>query len=462
MYARLSTEILPRLILPHSRILAAVSGGPDSIAMGHIIWRYMNENKNLNISLIISHINHRVREEAEEEAELVRNIAQKWGVQFILHEFNAKENAEIVKKGFQEASRDWRYKRWQEDMQRYGCDLLATAHHLDDQAETVLYRLIRGSGTTGLAGIYPRKGNVIRPLLSVLKAEIIEYCQEQKLAYAIDKSNFEPIYDRNRIRIELLPELERKYNDKIQQALGRTAEILRWDEDYINNQVDIIWDRYCTYESDNKVVISLEAWEQPKAILSRLLRRAATRITGETRGLDYKFIILIIDEGIKTGWRQDLPGMWVEATKNGFFFFRRELEQVDEYLPYYQTDEKHLNLGIWVEIPEAGLRVGIQKSCVTEKEIIWSTEIDELQFTKLNQTLVYRARKPGDRMYFKKIGHKAIKKVFQDEKISIKQRETIPVIATDELVIWIPGLCRSDSMIPDDSSSRLYCLITTM
>ncbi len=463
MYARLSSEVLPQLVLPHSRILVAISGGPDSIAMGHILWRYMNDNENQDISLIISHINHKAREEAEEEVELVRNIAHQWDVKFVLHEFNAKENAELVKKGFQEASRDWRYKCWQEDMKRHGYDLLATAHHLGDQAETVLYRLIRGSGTTGLAGIYPHKGNIIRPLLSVTKAEILEYCQEQNLVYAIDKSNLNPIYDRNRIRIELLPELEKKYNDKIQLALGRTAEILRWDEEYINNQVNKIWTKYCTYESDAEVVISLEAWEQPEAILSRLLRRAVSRITEETRGLDYKFIILILNHGKQTGWSQDLPGIRVEATKNGFFFFRRELEQGDSNLTNYQIAEQHLTLGKWIELPESGLKIGIQRSCETEKKILWSAEIDEAEFSKLKQPLVYRKRRPGDRMYFEKIGHKAIKKVFQDEKISIKQRETIPVIATDELVIWIPGVRRSDSMIPTGSSSSIvYCLITEM
>lgn len=460
MYARLISKILPRLILPHSRVLAAISGGPDSIAMGHIIWRYINDNKEQNISLIISHINHRVREEAEQEAELVRNIAQQWGVKFVLREFNAKENAELVKKGFQEASRDWRYKCWQEDMRIHGCDLLATAHHLGDQAETVLYRLIRGSGTSGLSGIYPRKGNIIRPLLSVSKADIEEYCKQQNLSYAIDKSNFEPIYDRNRIRIELLPQLERQYNDKIQKALGRTAEILRWDEEYINSQVDKIWKTYCTLESDTKVVISMEAWKQPPAILSRLLRKAAIKITGETRGLDYKFIMIIINQGKQTGWRQDLPGIRVEATKNGFFFLHRELEQQDSIQAHITLDGYPLFIDKWIEIPSTGLRVGIQRTQITDTKIIFSIEIDELAFTRLEQPLVYRSRRPGDRMYFQKIGHKAIKKVFQDKGISSRQREAIPVIASNDLVIWIPGVCRSDSMVPTNLSSKVYCLIT--
>lgn len=462
MYSRLSSEMLPKIILPHSRILAAVSGGPDSIAMAHIIWRYINDNKYQNISMVISHINHRVRKEAEEEAELVKRTAEQWGVQFILHEFDAKKNAEEQKKGFQEASRDWRYERWREDMKLYGCDLLATAHHLGDQAETVLYRLIRGSGTTGLAGIYPRKGNIIRPLLSVSKTEIIKYCKEHNLRYALDKSNFEPIYDRNRIRIELLPELESKYNDKIQEALGRTAEILRWDEEYITAQVDKLWSRYCTYESDIQTVISLEAWQQPAAVLSRLLRRAATKITGETRGLDYKFIMLIMKEGRQTGWCQDLPGMRVEATKNGFFFLRRELIEEENRFSSQPQEERILTMGKWIVIPNAGIRVGVQRSLLTDKKIIWSTEIDESELTKLIQPLVYRSRKPGDRMYFEKIGHKAIKKVFQEKGISAKNRDNIPVIASGGLVIWIPGVCRSDSLLTKDTSSKIYCLITEM
>ena len=460
MYARLSSEILPKIILPHSRVLAAVSGGPDSIAMAHVLWRYINDNKDQNISLIISHINHKVRKEAEEEAELVKRTAGQWGIKFILHEFDAKKNAEELKKGFQEASREWRYERWRKDMILYGCDLLATAHHLGDQAETVLYRLIRGSGTAGLAGIYPRKGNIIRPLLSVSKTEILKYCEEHCLHYALDKSNFEAIYDRNRIRIELLPYLEAKYNDKIQEALGRTAEIIRWDEEYLNAQVDKLWPRYCTYESEIQTVISSEAWSQPAAILSRFLRRAAARVTGETRGLDYKFIMLIMKEGRQTGWRQDLPGIRVEATKKGLFFLKRELIDIEDRVAPLSQEEKILEIGKWIAVPKAGIKVGLQRSFVTDKRIIWSTEIDEIELSGLMQPLVYRSRNPGDRMYFEKIGHKAIKKVFQEKGISAGERDSMPFIACGKLVIWIPGVCRSDSLIPKDASSNVYCLIT--
>lgn len=456
MYASLSAEVLPQLISPNSSILAAVSGGPDSVALSHIIWRYIGDNQEQNLSLVISHVNHKVRKEADSEAELVRTLAKQWDVPFILHEFNAKENACQYQKSFQEASREWRYAHWKEDMEKYDCNLLATAHHLGDQAETVLYRLIRGSGTAGLAGIYPTKDNIIRPLLSVAKKEIIEYCHKEELPYAIDKSNLEASYDRNRIRIDLLPELENKYNERIQEALGRTAELLRWDEEYICSQVERVWSSYCRTTDLGEIEIAPAAWEQPEAVLSRLFRRAAARITGEPRGLEYKFVKTLMKEGRKTGWKQNLPGFKVEAARNGFLFFRRELEQevnqesikAKEELP--KDWEISLMLDRWYQLPELGMQVGIFNHPVTESDILWQTEFDKEKVAKLENPLVCRLRRPGDRMYYANLGHKNIKKVFQDYGIPMTERERVPLIVLGQSVLWIPGICRSDSLLPTD------------
>lgn len=468
MYAGLSVEVLPHLIPPNSSILAAVSGGPDSVALAHIIWRYIRENKERNLSLAITHVNHKVREESAAEAELVRSLAQEWSVSFILHEFDAKKNAYESQKSFQEASREWRYARWQEDMQKLSCNLLATAHHLGDQAETVLYRLIRGSGTTGLAGIYPRKDNVIRPLLSVSKKELLEYCHEEGLPYAMDQSNFEPVYVRNRIRLELLPQLELNYNERIQEALGRTAELLRWDEEYINAQVERLWSGYCKEPKKGQVVIAPEVWDEPKAILSRILRKAAAVITDEPRGLEYKFIKVIMENGRRTGWNQDLPGMRVEVGRNGFFFFRRELEQETleegfETHGIYEDFQIPLIPDRWHQIPWLGLQAGIFTKLILEPEILWSTEFDKKEVVHLADNLVCRMRRPGDKMFFEKIGHKTIKKIFQEKDVPVQRREYIPLFAYGKDVLWIPGVCRSDNFIPaPGSSERFYGLISRM
>lgn len=463
MYARLSVEVLPNLIPPNSSILAAVSGGPDSVALAHLIWRYMRENVDQKIKLTITHVNHKVRKEAEDEAKLVKTMSEKWGVPFILHEFNSKEYASIAHKSFQEAAREWRYARWQEDMQHNSCSLLATAHHLGDQAETVLYRLIRGSGTAGLAGIYPAKDRIIRPLLSVTKEEIINYCRVEGLPYSIDKSNLEPVYVRNRIRLELLPQLKDNYNERIQEALGRTAELLRWDEEYIHSQVDQLYQKYCK-KQNGQIIIDHEAWNEPQALLSRIIRKAAAVINDEPRGLEYKFIKKVMEEGRKSGWKQDLPGLKVEARRNGFFIFRRELEQeVDfESAKDIADDFKiELLLDHWNEIPELRLQVGIFGELVEGPDILWVTELDKRETFSLEKPLICRIRRPGDKMFFKRLGHKTIKKVFQDSNVPTARRKRIPLFTSGSTVLWIPGVCRSDSLIPtDELSERIYGIVS--
>ncbi|NLP43044.1 MAG: tRNA lysidine(34) synthetase TilS [Peptococcaceae bacterium] len=459
MYAKLSMQILPRLIPVGSRILVAVSGGPDSIALAHILWRYMHEHRDQQLSLVITHVNHKARKEADQEAMLVRKLAEKWELPFILHEFNAKEYASFSRLSFQEAAREWRYARWQEDMKRYNCELLATAHHLGDQAETVLYRLLRGSGTAGLAGIYPAKDKIIRPLLGITKQQILDYCMEFRLPYAVDHSNNELVYDRNRIRLQLIPELEKNYNKRIQEALGRTAELLRWDEEYINSQVEKKWTKYCRNIKEGQLLIASEVWGEPEAILSRIIRKAAVVLTGEQRGLEYKFIKTIMETGNKSGWKQDLPGLEVQIKTNGIFFFRKEFKQQDEN-NYFSEMEIRLIPERWYSIPGLNLQIGLFSELLAIPDLLWFTEFDADRVANLEDYLICRFRRPGDKMYFRQIGHKSMKKIFQEYKIPVEKRKRYPVIAYNSQILWLPGLCRSDNLLPAEATStKLYALI---
>ncbi|MGI6450632.1 MAG: tRNA lysidine(34) synthetase TilS [Desulfitobacteriia bacterium] len=462
MYADLRVEVLPLLIPPGSTILTAVSGGPDSVALAHILYRYAEDSPGQNLGLYISHVNHHARKEAEEEAELVRKLAKDWGIPFILHEFKAKEYAADCQKSFQEAAREWRYARFQEDMVKYGCNLLATAHHLGDQAETVLYRLLRGSGTAGLAGIYPVKDKIIRPLLSVSKKDIMAYCRREGLPYAVDQSNFSPIYDRNRIRLELLPQLERNYNERIQEALGRTAELLRWDEEYISTQVNPAWAKYARPSGEGAYLLAAEAWELPEAILSRLLRRAAALLSGEPRGLEYKFIKLLMKEGRKAGWKQDLPGLKVEALREGLLFSLPVSEPKENWngLESVPDWEVALTLNKWHLLPALGLKAGLFTELRQEEGMLWWTELSLKQIQEAKKSLICRLRRPGDRMYFANLGHKTIKKVFQDKSIPVQERGLLPFLVYDQLVVWIPGVARSDILLPENElSPKLYAII---
>lgn len=461
MYAKLRAHILPQLIPTASRVLVAVSGGPDSVALTHVLWRYSQE-EDVEISLVLSHVHHGIRAESDQEARLVENMANELGVPCHVHHFKAKEYSKNAGLSFQEGARVWRYARFREDAEREGCTHIATAHHLDDQAETILYRLLRGSGTTGLAGINPDKDGIIRPFLTVTKEEILDYCRQQGLVYALDRSNLEPIYMRNRIRLELLPELKRKYNPRLSEALARTGELMRWDEEYIKQQVEAAWAKYCLHSESTEVVLNREIFHEPKAILSRLLRKAASHISDDPRGLGYIYIAKIMQGKGVLGWTQNLPGLQIQITEQGVVFSKPE--GVRRKPRAY--DPKHiavvLETGEWKDIPDLGVRVGL--FLTGSKQGFMENAGDERRILLAPQLLtegelVCRTRQDGDKMWLAGIGHKSLKKIFQESKIAAELRGKWPIIASDREVIWIPGLRRSDKYRGTQSGAGLICVV---
>ena len=446
------------------------------MALSHILWRYVQEERLRGISLVLTHVHHGVRKESDQEALMVQQMAAKWETPCIVHRFDAKGYAKTMGQSFQEAAREWRYSRWKEDMLKEGCTLLATAHHLGDQAETILYRLLRGSGLAGLAGIYPTKNSIIRPLLTFRKEEILNYCAREDLTYALDRSNEEKVYIRNRIRLELLPELEKCYNPRIQEVLGRTGELLRWDEEYLVQQVEVAWERYHIKDSVGKIGLGRDVFTEPAAILSRLLRRAAMLVTGEPRGLGFTYVYKIINSEGKPGWRQDLPGVTVVITDEGIWFNsysaalimeRTEAVNIQEQqMSELDFPEVSLDIGHWSQIPSLKLDIGLSEECNLSSAngtfdrhesnvAVFSSEL----LGQFPEKLVCRTRQQGDRMWFQGVGHKSIKKVFQEENISVKVRNSLPLIAFGSEVLWIPKVRQSDLCRPDLNSERIYCIL---
>lgn len=453
MYEKLKQQILPQLIPPQSRILVAVSGGPDSVALGHILWRYTNESKDRGLSLVMTHVHHGVRQESDEEEKMVEKLARDWGISCLVHRFDAKSYAKSSGQSFETAAREWRYARWKEDMQQEECTLLATAHHLGDQAETVLYRLIRGSGAAGLAGIYPRKGEVIHPLLSVFKEEILQYCQKEQLPFAFDCSNADPVYVRNKIRLELLPELERNYNPRVKEALGRMAELLRWDEEYLAEDAEKVWGRYALEGSSGQIGLRHEVFQVPKAIQSRLIRKVVCQISGEPRGIGYSYVGQIMDSGGQVGWSQDLPGLKVDIDYKGIWFKRPE-EAVKSKSEHASAPlPQGVNFGDWLQWKDTLGQVWKIGLFEDESDGVFNpngsphewAEIEKVYFDRkeLEQnkdSLRWRKRQPRDSMWLSGLGHKTLKKIFQDGKIGKEARREIPLLACGEDVLWVPGV----------------------
>lgn len=445
------------------------------MALSHILWRYIQEERARGSSLVLTHVHHGVRKESDDEVHLVQQMAAKWKTPCIIHRFDAKGYAKTMGQSFQEAAREWRYARWKEDMHKEGCTLLATAHHLGDQAETILYRLFRGSGTAGLAGIYPIKDSIIRPLLTFGKTDILNYCVQEALPYALDRSNEEPVYIRNRIRLELLPELEKDYNPRIQEALGRTGELLRWDEEYLAQQVDEAWKHYYIKDSVGTIGLSQTVFAEPAAILSRLLRKAARLVTHEPRGLGFTYVTKIMESEGKPGWVQDLPGMTVNITDKGIWFNCYAIpvgEPAGGVNTHGQTisnlafPEIALDLGCWSEIPSLKFDIGLLETWDSSsangtfdrpehKVAVFSRDL----LGQFSDKLVCRTRQLGDKMWVQGVGHKSLKKVFQEKNISSKVRNNLPLIARGTEVLWIPGVRQSDLYRPDDNGEKVYCIL---
>jgi tRNA(Ile)-lysidine synthase len=477
IYDKLRTHVLPQLIPPNAKVLVAVSGGPDSMALSHILWRYVREERVKGISLVLTHVHHGVRKESDNELHLVQDMAAKWEIPCIVHRFDAKEYAKSVGQSFQEAARVWRYARWKEDMDKEGCTLLATAHHLGDQAETILYRLLRGSGTAGLAGIYPAKGRIIRPLLMFKKVDVLNYCAREALPYAIDRSNEESVYDRNRIRLELLPHLEKVYNPRIQEVLGRTGEILRWDEEYLTQQVETAWKQYhinSINEPVGMICLSRAVFNEPPAILSRLMRKAAMLVTLEPRGLGFAYVIRIMGSKGKPGWKQDLPGLTVKISDEGIWFIRNinhlgkageGVNRQGKPISNPAFPEIALEIGRWSEIPGIKLIIGLlEEWSLPSVNGLASHDIKVAVFSRdllsrFADPLVCRTRRQGDRMWFKGVGHKSLKKIFQEKNISVKHRLRLPLIASGAEVLWIPGVRQSGLCLPKRNCERVYCIL---
>ncbi|AHF05732.1 tRNA lysidine(34) synthetase TilS [Desulfitobacterium metallireducens] len=457
MYEKMRQSVLPLLIPPHSRILVAVSGGPDSMALSHVLWRYVHEMSEQGISLVLTHVHHGLRQESDEEAVMVKEMAKRWEVPCVVHRFDAQAYAQATGQSFETAAREWRYARWNEDMIEYKCDLLATAHHLGDQAETVLYRLLRGSGTAGLAGIYPRKGKIIRPFLNFKKEDVLDYCQREHIPYAVDYTNFQPLFVRNRIRLELLPELKQSYNPKILEAIGRTAEVLRWDEEYLEQQTDKAWETYCLFCEFDQVQLSREVFQEPKAIFSRLVRRAAARVTGEPRGLGFTYVQQILESNGQIGWKQDLPQFRVHIRYEGILFLRKANREKINHEEWsagedgVECSETLITMGEWSKLRGFGVWAGIFPSeefddqAVINNNIIAWADFDREKLSRLQEDLVFRSRRSADTLWIQGIGHKSLKKVFQEAKINSEERGRIPLLASGSQILWIPGVKQSDS-----------------
>lgn len=273
------------LIEPEDKIVLGVSGGPDSISMLNILNEIKEE---LNFEIYVAHINHMIREEAEDDEKYVQRYCEKNNIQFFSQRIDVKQVANNMKTGTEEAGRKIRYDFFEEVMQNVGANKIAIAHNKNDKVETIIMNLFRGSGISGLKGIEPiREGKYIRPLIECERQEIEQYCEENNLNPRIDKTNFENDYTRNKIRNIIIPYIKKEFNPNIIETIDRLSQVAMEESDYIDRQTIKIYQNLLIESTQNQIVLKLKEFnEQEKVIKSRIILLATKQLMGSTQGIE--------------------------------------------------------------------------------------------------------------------------------------------------------------------------------
>ncbi|MEJ2201096.1 MAG: tRNA lysidine(34) synthetase TilS [Desulfuromonadaceae bacterium] len=269
------------LIRPGQKLLVAVSGGPDSVAL---LALFRRQAQLLGISLAAAHLDHGIRRESAEDARFVKDLCAELGIELICGEADVPALAQARKEGLEAAGRQARMDFLVQSAEAHGCDKIALGHHRGDQVETVLHRLLRGSGVSGLAAMAWQRDRFIRPLLGFARERLLDFLVEQRLPYRLDASNCDPAFTRNRIRHQLLP-LLRSFNPRIEEHLADFSQRVALEEDYWRQQESqalAAARRPCDsgLRLDRQVLLSL----QP-ALRIRVLRRALELARGDLLAL---------------------------------------------------------------------------------------------------------------------------------------------------------------------------------
>lgn len=437
MISRICTFIREKqLIRPKDKVLAGISGGPDSVCLLLVLHKLMKE---LDFELMAVHVNHGLRgKEADRDQEFVERLCEERGILLRCRFQEVRGRAGKEKLTLEEAGRLCRYEVFQAEAERYGCNRIAVGHHGDDQAETMLFHLFRGTGLKGLAGMEPERDGIIRPLLCVERQEIVEWLREQGISWCEDSTNQEKSYTRNRIRHSILACAKEQINEKAVRHMVRTAEELSEIEHFLEDSAENAF-RLCVRREEGGCFIFREAFERLHPLMKgRLIRRCLAEAGEGLKDIERQHIEMVKALfGKQTGSSLCLPtGRRAVREYDGVYLVweeQREKEPDTEELPS-------------VEIPGIcrvrGKRWRFSLENAEKNQIIPEKAYTKwFDYGKIKNYPVIRRREPGDYLEInREHGHKKLKDYLIDQKIPAKDREQLLLLADGSHVIWIPGM----------------------
>lgn len=439
------------LINPQELVIAGVSGGPDSMALLHILDTLRPV---LGFRLAVAHLNHGLRPEAAAEENFVQDYCKDREIMFYYRQVDVGQLASQEKKSLEEAGRESRYRYFAELAVKLGASRIATAHHQDDNTETVLLNFIRGSGIKGLRGIRPVNGIIIRPLLCVNKKEIEQYLAENAIAYCIDQSNFCTDYLRNRIRHQLLPLLQQDYNPRIGDSLNQLADIAAQENEAVEIETERFWEQLIINETADEIVLDGDGILQVHpAYQRRIILKALFTLYGES-GWNFKDVEQVRDLLTKSGSTKQLQlkkGLFVKKVYRQVIFSSKPADQVSFNYKVAVPGQ--------VCIPETGKSYSF---CLLKREDFNPGPDDfYLDYDKIEGEPYLRSRQPGDLFSPRGMqGRKKIKDFFIDLKVPREERDQVPLLATANTVYAILGFRISRHAVVDADTSRILLIKT--
>jgi len=444
---RLADEVIARhgLIADGDCILVGVSGGPDSVALLHLLAARASAER---LRLGVAHLDHGLRPEAEADADFVRSMAEGLGLDVYVERADVAGMQRRSHLSLEEAAREARYDFLRKTAGRHGYAKVALGHHADDNAETLLLNLLRGSGPLGLGSIRPiREGVYIRPLIRATRSDIEQYLRNRKLPFLTDRTNTDTAILRNRIRHRLFPLLESDYRPGVRAILSRTAEVLADEDDWIEGLLKPVMARMTMGRSPGRLTIAAADFGQmPLAAARRIVRAAVRSVQGDLRRIGFVHVEQIIQLSRRRGKAGPLhlPGdVRVRIEQDELVFERRAAAGVPA-LQREPPDEYEYTLsgcGV-LTIQETGDRISLSE---VPRDAVADPKAAEPQTAFLDRDAVHfpvtvRNRRPGDR--FAPLGAggtQKLKKFFNDHKVPSAVRRYCPLLVSAGRILWVSG-----------------------
>lgn len=439
------------MIQENDKVIVAVSGGPDSMCLLHILYTL---KETLKITIAAAHVNHCLRgKEADADEEFVRKFCEKHNIQFYSVKVDVNSLAKEKNISSEMAGRFARYKFFESIKKKINADKIALAHNANDQAETLLMRIMRGTGTEGLIGIKPvRDGIFIRPLINTQRDQIEAYCIQHEINARIDNTNLQNIYSRNKVRLELIPYMKKNFNEDIVEVLNRLSSTMRTDNEYLDNISKKNYELYCE-KKEEKVIIKKRAFLEHEAILTRVIRKAIAALMGSTYNIERKHILNIIEiQRHESGVLINLPNNINVYNNYGdieiYLINEEKIKDSGEYelIAGQRNVIADKNIAIAIKLLEYNSNINLKKNDF----------IKYFDYDKINGKIILRYRRAGDR--FTNIGmrgSKKLKDIFIDMKIEKAQRDFIPLICFESEISWIVGYKVSDKFKISRSTKRI-------